>query len=217
MNNAFDEIVSEVSQLNQVFLRMATDSSSVARTYKGCHILLSRLVINPEIMIIGINPGGKSSGTKLTPYKENAYKYNFMLAKETRKLLRLSGVPVSSQWLDECVIKTNHHYFATKNLEDLHALYGNLIWSENNPHIKANDWTKRLIRLINPKLILCEGAEAFKGVHYSLTGQKYHNRLVGDVWEAEALGYRLIGYRRLYSYVVNKPLTARVIRKNMQF
>lgn len=214
MQKEYEKIAQEVAALNDKFIDLKSTKASVNRRYKGCHILLSPLNYQPDIMAIGINPGGNTNTIKLDPYRENAYNYGFRLAKETRKVLSLAGLPVDKHWLDNNMVKTNHHYFATRNVKSLHALYGNVKWSEVNPHNKANDWTKRLIQIVDPKIILCEGAEAYYGVYQALMNKECPVKVNTDVWSHELQGYTVIGYKRTFSRIINKTELAACIKKH---
>ena len=209
----YQKLVDEVEMLDNTFIELVKTNKSVARNYKGCQILMSRLFSQPKFLIIGINPGGKELKRKLTPSKENEYRYGFPLAKETRAALELAGIENDDvkEWLEANVIKTNHHYISTTNVNNLHTLYGNIKWSEVNPHHKANDWTNRLIEMISPEVILCEGYTAFKGVHEALTGDKFKGKEKQDVFKTEINGYPVICYKRYTSRIRDKQALANML------
>jgi len=100
-------------------------------------------------------------------------------------------------------VKLNIHYLVTSNQKDLFLLQGILIDKYKiNMYEKARDWTLKLIEMINPKCIICEGVYPAKRI-----AQYYEANIE---WEKEVCqfmvkdGIPVFGYKRLFSRIRNK-------------
>jgi hypothetical protein len=169
---------------------------------KGTQILYSNLHFKPKFMFIGINPGGgyaKYNNGKLVQefdvqnQLEYSYlKFKYPLALNTRKLFELAGC---SRYLKTSV-KTNCFFFATTNENQLYQMLSHV--KHLGVYKKSEEWTARLIQIVEPEIIICEGASAFERVVNMKNG-------VAD-WQ-DGVGYafvgnqHIIGYKRTYSHI----------------
>lgn len=222
LTSQYDTLKKEV----EVFLEsvhQALDRNPRAKPlYKGCVILYSSLLEAPPFLFIGINPGDEQKesekpkeelgqcddGFEYTSALE--YGYDYRLAKQTRDLFEMAGM---ADCLDKSV-KTNFYYFATSGVKNLWPLFSTLGEDMNKQfHENARRWTQRMIEMIKPKTIICEGIDPF-------------NRL-SDVYgvpktREDVCGYfelpdktPVIGYSRSYSNIKNKSFVADFLKKKL--
>ncbi len=168
---------------------------------KGVQILFSNLIHKPKIMLVGINPGDgyfKQHGKRVRKFDiqkklEYAYPYyKYSLARNTRKLFELAEC---SNYLEDTV-KTNCFFWATPNEDNLYTMLGKL--KDYNLYKMSKEWLNRLIEMVEPELILCEGKSAFdrvvKDKDCEVSINKYY-------CYARCNGYQIIGYRRMRSSI----------------
>ena len=188
--------------------------------YMGTQILFSQLIHKPKFMFIGINPGQgyfKENGVKVREFgaqKEFEYLDNtYKLATETKDIFSRAGC---TTYL-ETAVKTNWIFFATKNAKDLNSLLSNM---RNRHKITLepifDSWVKRIIELIQPKIIICEGKAAFDRVTWNILPE------ARTVW-GDGLGYiktydgiHILGYKRIFSNIKDKDLVANKIKEILQ-
>jgi hypothetical protein len=189
---------------------------TVKDKFRGFQILMSPLQKQPDFMFIGINPGAghyKSTGKtshRLAPEKTMEYVYeNYALARETKALFGLLGLTDAD--LSKAV-KTNFYFLATeneRNLNEIITLVNDLEFEK-----KSIDWNNRLIEMIQPKIIICEGKSAFTKVTQHKNLQAEWN---ADVAYTKWGNTHVIGYKRLFSQIKNKEklgeLVLDVLRK----
>ena len=180
--------------------------------YRGTMILYSELIYNPDFMFMGINPGSgffNKTGIKYRPEEldpddefeyvaAGKYGYDYALASQTRAAFE------PTRYKDSLLraVKTNLFYTATSNQKELFELLDILTHKFNLDYYKKSViWTKRIINLINPKVIICEGKWAAEKL-----GQYYG---VKPLWAHEiasfqiASGIKVVGYKRTYSNIRN--------------
>jgi hypothetical protein len=189
---------------------------TVKDKFRGFQILMSPLQEQPDFMFIGINPGAgyyKSTGKtshRLAPEKTMEYVYeNYALARETKAFFGLLGLTDAD--LSKAV-KTNFYFLATeneRNLNEIITLINDLEFEK-----KSIDWNNRLIEMIQPKIIICEGKSAFTKVTQHKNLQAEWN---ADVAYTKWGNTHVIGYKRLFSQIKNKEklgeLVLDVLRK----
>ncbi|HPQ35638.1 MAG TPA: hypothetical protein PK563_14190 [Tenuifilaceae bacterium] len=186
---------------------------SIEKYYRGVQILFSNLIHKPKIMLIGINPGegyykqhGKSvRKLDIQEKLEYAYPcYKYALAINTRKLFELAGC--SNHIAD--TVKTNCFFLATQNEVDLYKMLSKL--KKFKLYKKSNDWLNRLIDMVDPEIIICEGKSAFDRVVKNRGCDVIINK---HYCYAECNGYRVIGYRRLRSSIRDIEEVARKFKE----
>ena len=207
---SFEELKREVAETRDYVLNNLITGTKEEELYKGTAILYSGLIYNPTFLFIGINPGQgfyklkgiKYRETELNPLDDFEYTDeecpDYSLAEQTRTAFEKTKYKDS---LSKSV-KTNLFYTSTSGLKQMHELFD--ILDEKfgvNYYEKSLEWTKRLISLIEPKIIICEG----KLVVDILS--KYYE--VEPNWNQETAAFqidgeiRVLGYKRRYSHIRN--------------
>lgn len=127
----------------------------------GYDIFYSPVIMNPEVLIIGYNPGGDSSSFTVIPEKppaEHGYlNGEYDMAKKMRQLFASAGI---SQKLDKSV-KINLFFFRTRNAAEVRKL-------DDESKSFCLTQTKQVIDTILPKAILVEGFETFEQLAHLL-------------------------------------------------
>ena len=214
MENQYSEIKLEVEEFLTKFENDENQSIAFKKYFRGIQILFTPLIHKPKFMFIGINPGAgyynyegnKSKYVKrLSPMKNTEYiGQEYRLAKETRKLFKLSGI---SQIDLKNSVKTNYYFLATKNANDLTKLLINL--KDYNIEKKSEKWITKLTEIVEPEIIICEGKSIFEKFTKSKVSEN------DEVYYFEMGKIKVIGYKRKFSNIVNKEKVAKLLREKL--
>lgn len=202
LESEYNQLQREVAEFKRE-LEASEIFSSIKPIYRGFQILYSPLQFKPDFMFVGINPGAgyfNSTGelaNRLEPESTMEYVFeNYALANETKKLFQLLGL--SNTELSKAV-KSNFYFIATENEKGLNEIITLLDILDFEK--KSMDWNNRLIEMIQPKIIICEGKSAFTKV----TQQKnLQSKWESDVAYAKWRSTHIFGYKRLFSQIKNK-------------
>ena len=184
-------------------------------SYKGYFVFMSPIYETCEVMFIGINPGTGGDCKSESVEPQDYFDYlpnNYTLARETNKVFEQIG---KKHILEGNVIKTNMHYLVTNNptqiWENVNSLSDDLKTEFNE---NSKKWTKELVTTFNPKLIICEGVEAFDAFCkiYPPASVDISVKDCFDVID-ENLDFKLIGYSRRFSNIRNKEGLGEIIKK----
>lgn len=182
--------------------------------YKGIQVFLSRLIYKPKFMFIGINPGAgfyNYEGKKvkrLSPLERMEYiGQDYKLATETRELLRLAEIPNSE--LNNSV-KTNYYFLSTTNANDLFSLLSHL--KKHKVYNKSKNWINKLIDIIEPEFIICEGKTVFDKL---VKDRDCKVSEIDGVFYTEIDKIKVIGYKRIFSNILNKEKVAKVLKEKL--
>lgn len=215
MSNAislYNNLAEEVLENHSKILNEMCTNINIANLYKGTQILFSPLIEKPTILLMGINPGpgyfNQTDGERVAQFKplneleyivkksdsvRFDYVYNYVLAVDTRKAFQEANL---TYLLESQTVKSNVYYTATKDTTDLWKLVCALCGTNlNDPETVALDWTRRLVDIISPKVIICEGAIAYQELTKAITGRKMYFR-GKKVTKQLINGYTIIGYCR---------------------
>lgn len=224
IENAYEALKEEVRTFRNLVLSKLPDNEIAKSFYKGCDILYSSLHEGPFFLFIGINPGAGYYNTtgvitkdwELDPcdgfeYLNAINEYDYTLAKQTRELFDKAGF---YNYL-EVAVKTNFFYFHSSKASDLFELYSSLGEEINRQfHANAQKWTRDMINMIKPKVIICEGIDVLKRV------SELYDR---DPIREGSCGYfeldgciLVLGYSRRYSHILNLPQTAAFIKMKIE-
>ena len=196
--------------------------------YNGFYVWDSKLIFQPKIMFVGINPGdgnpNNDKNIKVKPEKQMSYlEYldgenpTYTLAKETVDVLQKSGlsIPQIKNLLNNESVKTNFHYVITKNQSDIKKCF-NLIRAKefNDFWMQSYKWTGDLIDIIKPKMIICEGKAVFDIIkdYEDYTEFEWKNDC-GFFKRSD--GIIVIGYSRVFSNIKNKIELVEIIKKHI--
>jgi len=208
-------------------LKSKIDNNDKAKAlYGGFYIWDSKLIENPEIMFIGINPGNGNPNNhgQIVTDQASQMSYleyldgenpSFKLAKETVVSFEMAGFSISEiiDLFNEKSIKTNFHYIITNDHKDIGRCM-NLLenYSSSEFWKKSYEWTGQLIGICNPKVIICEGRSVFDYI-------MDFDDVTENEWKDDCgylirpNGQVIIGYARTFSNIKNKPALAELIKR----
>jgi hypothetical protein len=182
--------------------------------FKGTQILFSNLIYKPKFLFIGINPGpgyfNHNNGEKVKryiPLEKLEYideNYDYTLAEESKDLFEKANCLN----LLSNAMKTNCCFFSTTNEPELTILLKKIMHNGRpNIYREVEAWTKRIIEMVEPEIIICEGKSAFNKVAEKIFDQN-------KTWD-DGYGYfksnnniHVLGYERSYSNIVDKGKVA---------
>jgi hypothetical protein len=213
--NRLIEWKNSVKEYNLTLCNSLNKSSNFKELYYGFEVIDGKLIENPDILFVGINPG-KGNGERgkdvfeteqisyLDVFDENYksdYPKSYHLAEKTIKLFRLMGWDdlKINEFLLKKVTKTNFYYLITENIKDLETVINDINYGRLY-HKKSADFLIQLMDIIKPKIVIFEGKKSFE----NLVKVCYEK----DVWNKNNFGYfydvdkaiHLIGYSRSRNY-----------------
>lgn len=201
----------EVESYNSGLKELLDKDSNYKDLFYGFEVIDGKLIENPEILFIGINPGrgngeyGKnifstSRISYLDIYDESYetdYENGYHLAEKTKRFFHKAG------WDDhkikkvfsERVVKTNFYHLATLNKTDLKKVLQDVDRS-NEYFKKSAEFSIQLINILKPKVIILEGKTVFDFIVKECYEEK--------VWNDKDFGYffdksnqsHILGYNR---------------------
>lgn len=130
-------------------------------------MLYSHVMERPKIFLMGINPGSGYCKWHERPVQRlaprNTLEYvekgmDYVLAKETRDVFIKADL---FKYLEKQTVKSNIFYFSTNNTADLWKLMSIINNNIDDHYTLAHNWTRRLLAMTKPEIILCEGKKAF--------------------------------------------------------
>jgi hypothetical protein len=201
----------EVKNYNSNFNQLLESNSNFKDLYYGFEVIDGKIIDNPSILFIGINPG-KGNGkygkdiletnqvSYLDIFDENYkddYPNRYHLAEKTIKFFRLIGWSDSKikEIFAKGVVKTNFYHLATENITDLKKVLNDIDQSDDY-FKKSAEFSIQLINILQPKVIILEG----KSVFNNIVKECYCK----NVWNDKGFGYHfdeennshILGYSR---------------------
>ncbi|MCC8360659.1 uracil-DNA glycosylase family protein [Salinimicrobium sediminilitoris] len=201
----------EVEKYNAALSRILDEKSNQKDLYYGFEVIDGKLIKNPEILFIGINPGrgngqrdrnvfAKDRISYLDKYDDayqEDYPNRYHLAEKTIKFFELAG------WKDAKImkvfsrkaVKTNFYHLATDNIQDLERVLQNVNLNKEYFN-KSAEFSIQLINILKPKVIILEGKTVFDFIVEECYEKK--------VWNDKGFGYffdqpnhsHILGYNR---------------------
>lgn len=204
----YAEIKKDISQVRNKIIIIIEPGSIEDSLCKGFSVWFSGLRYNPKYLLIGGNPRASyfnKTGVKnwdIDLKHSNVFEhgqYGGVLADETIAVFKKASLYNDL----ENSVRINIHCLITSNQRDLLLLHVILLDKYNiNMYEKAKEWTIRLIDMINPQNILCEGAYPAERI------AEYYDENIK--WKNYICEYKIkdkikvLGYKRLFSKILNK-------------
>ena len=199
----------------RTFIKQYEPLLSQTDIYFGTQILYSPAVYKPKFMFIGINPGAGYFNSEKKNVEEfgeqDEFEYtddneSYRLKNETNELFKLAGCHGEL----EDSVKTNCYFLATRKQKDLDILATMFYEHKINLHEMSAIWVRKIIEIIEPKIIICEGKSAYGRV----TCNVLNCPSSPSDWE-NGVGYvhakqniHVIGYERSWSNIKYKEKVA---------
>lgn len=227
IQNEYKIIQSQIEAFaKEVDLAVSKDTE-IQGYHQGWRVFFSPVVHKPKVLLIGINPGAGQAGVKDFEFWDGSEqfeytnpKYNFALARETTDAFNQAGL---ADVLKNSTVKTNYFFLSTTSEKDLYKIT-DYLGRGSDEHgeklgesifTKAGTWTKKLIELIQPEVIVCEGKEAYQNVTDLFPDYgDYAEWQDGVAYTAvPANNLVIIGYSRLFSNIKDKAALAALLKK----
>jgi len=220
LKHSYNTLKEEVAAFRKQIVERLPQNEDASNLYKGCTIMYSHLIENPPFLFIGINPGGGTNDDpKLDPcmgfeYLNALDDVDYALARETRGLFTQAFSETEMLKLLNSSVKTNVYYFITTKANDLWNLFSSFGNDANRDfHCRAFKWTEQMIKMVKPKVIVCEGIIALNKI------SEIYNK---PVTREGTCGYfelddrtLVFGYSRTPGIIKDKPIVAKLLRKKV--
>ncbi len=171
--------------------------------------------------MIGINPNSKSSTDKSIDISEDeklTYLHKFESDIISPQIIEVFKSADLENILTNSTIKTNFYYIATQNEADIYKCLDSVSGEfASEFYNQSAIWTKKLVEILKPKFILCEG----KGVFDKVIDMYKSKNMVK--WKDECGLCKIsdkelvvIGYSRLYSNIKNKIGLSNLLKEQIK-
>lgn len=218
-NFYYQQLLPEINFIQRQVVTKLEEYPELKKCYNGWKVWFSPIIDNPKILFIGINPNNvEEDEADVEPDGQLQYIYDecttWGLKNDTLDVFYDERISCKID-LDDCV-KTNYYYLATTNYPgDFYKLVNCLGRQHDKQGLgdifleKSKVWTRRMIQIMKPKIIICEGVSAFDLVtEYAL--ERRVSREDSDVFTYfdERQQAYVIGYRRSHPQagIKNKEL-----------
>lgn len=215
MKKEFENIEIEARGFIDRVIKVVNADNRLKELYRGAQVYFSPIREKPEIMFLGINPGaGYYNNNNNTPV------YKFDPPKEIEYLAEYYSLADEWKYVfgEKCLkyndglkyaLKTNCFYIATKTGRNLDKFIRISREHLNNEIVeKSRDWTKRMIKAVSPKILICEGFSSFNWLKRfygdELSIREKESEEAGACCKCARLaGIVVLGFARVYSRFKN--------------
>ena len=207
----YSKTCEEIKYYHKQILEEANHNSKIKELYKGCQVLFSPLHPKPKFLLIGFNPGGgfyNWHGEIVEQFEPmpalEYYLNNHTLGEQTKTLFKMAGKDYE---LEHSTVKINVYPWATNNVADFNEFMKLLPKSLSSELFHfSRVWTKSLIEIVDPKIIICEGFKAFEEVQILFTGKIDKVDMESFKSFNTPRGLKTIGYKRNQGSIINKKM-----------
>lgn len=166
----YNKIKNDVQEFIDKFNSVTKDDVIVEEFLQGWRILYSNIIEDCKVLLVGINPGsGEDIGTRnyeLDPLESLEYldnrRNNYSLANLVKTIFLKAEL---FDVLENSAMKINTKFYATYGVNEIKGFEKHLaehfkeIYSELME--KNEKWITKLVNIVNPKIVIAEGWEAF--------------------------------------------------------
>lgn len=224
-NNIQEWETSVVDYLEELNKKLQV-SDEAKNLYFGFEVIDGKLIDNPKILFIGINPGSgnkekhytiKFSTERISYLDSFDEEYSYPLAKETSKLFKLAGLSEAEiiDLFENSVVKTNLYHIATKSEKEIKKCLNFSEESFGKYYNKSTFYCIGLIKLLAPKIVIFEGKLAYQEIIegcFEIKGSWDKDEEAGYYFD-EKLNIHFIGYSRTYSNINSIDNVAERLKK----
>jgi hypothetical protein len=203
---AYSKMKVEIENLYTRALSGINSEPFIKTLFKGWKVFYSPLIFRPKVLFIGINPGNGEEGVYDCEHSDKGeleyLHYDYTLAEESIKAFKMAE---RFEALYHST-KTNYYYLATKKAKDIFEITDFLGRASQNDLgemilVNARKWTKQMIEIMEPQLIICEGSDAYKNVtdlfQEGIKMKDDVEHIYIDEIQANIIGYKRISYSRI--------------------
>ena len=215
LKEKFEELANEVKEFVTVNAALLEETG----VYRGTQILFSPLKYKPKFLLMGINP----DSSYFNKYGKNVEKFfdtekdfedfeeHHRIGELTKKLLEMAGC---KEILEESSVRTNCIFLATENIQGLNLLQSKRLYQMRFARFYTifNDWQRRLIEMIEPDIIICEGKQAFERITTAVLNCNTENGN-GYLYATTNSKIHILGYATTHSNIKSKENVAAKIKE----
>lgn len=208
MKKLLDEWNSNLVGKYEYYNDLISQAPSNGKVFQGFKVWYSNNINNPEILLLGINPGINEGGenrpinidfsSELEYLADNP---NYTLANQIKKAFANADF---SDVLRTSTMKTNFYHLITPKMSDLDKLSKIKDGLRKEYERDSEIIIKSLIETLNPKYIICEGVSVFWKLVSIYNG---HEELewIDDNGYCKIASSKLVilGFARRRSYIKN--------------
>lgn len=227
MKNTITNWENQVRNYLELTNRQLQSNEECKKLYYGFEVIDGQIIMNPDFLFIGINPGFgnqekhfevklKSERVSYLDYFDDYYRYD--LARETITIFKnvgLNETEIINLLTNKCV-KTNLFHIITHKDSDIKKCLNNCkqtnygeFWS------KSVYFCIELLKIIKPKIVIFEGKQAYNAIIEECYDIKntWKKDLDYGYYYSESENIHFIGYKRLFSNIINKENIAKKIKE----
>tara|TARA_B100000378_G_scaffold278352_1_gene281233 strand:+ start:3115 stop:3786 length:672 start_codon:yes stop_codon:yes gene_type:complete len=209
LENNYELIANEIKSIHENIIDLSKDNKKITDNYMGCQVLFSKLIYKPKYLLIGYNPGSgyyKYHKNIVESFKQMSdleyYLNKHKLGEQTKTLFLSAGKECE---LKKSTVKINFYPWATDDIISFEKLM-KAIPSELKRKIYENAriWNRKLIEIINPEIIICEGFKAFYEVEVLFQKKYNFSKEENSIFFKNENGLKIFGYKRNQGSILNK-------------
>ncbi|MDQ2720669.1 MAG: hypothetical protein M3Z26_13050 [Bacteroidota bacterium] len=214
----------EIKSFHDEMMEKLNTNEEMKKVYWGWKVWFSQIIDEPEILFIGINPRDEGGELTLDPDGELQYindeNIKWPLNRDTRQVFKEVLEKENLVDLANC-IKTNYYYLATESPKDIETI-ADFLGRKNDKSAlgdrffeNSKKWTRQILEIIKPKLIVCEGKSAFDLlIQHPLESKKIIREEDVYYYYNEILKTNILYYKRLKGGgILNKDLLIEKLRE----
>jgi len=227
----YNELKTEVEEFITEFKKNINDDKRIIELLKGWIISYSNIIEDCKILLMGINPG---DGKKMEPFyffdnNESMPILEYLNEDENKYGLAMCVNQIFAdankiELLQKHTMKSNTHFYATINQNDLFELQNRLSQINHDLYLKLKsktvEWCRIYIEEIaQPKLIIAEGISAFDFLYNDVYSDVKYEDLsprnnILPAWKNLENNRIYIGFRRdAWGYIPNFEAVSNEISK----
>lgn len=206
------ELQEEARQIDAKLAALYETDGEIKALYRGASLWYSPVVEKPQVMFLGINPGAgyfNNNGApchffeplKVMEYVDDAQdyqlKWEWQYVFGPKGLNRLDVLSKS--------VKTNFCYLATEDEAALKKLFTQIRGKlDIAPYEVFGNWTKQVVSLVHPKILVCEGATALEWLkEWSFKGEYVQDEKTDTFAKGHIGDITVLQFSRSYSTFKN--------------
>lgn len=229
MNSEIEVMQNEVDSIATQIEEICKTDKEINDLYMGTQVYFSPLKSQMDLMFIGINPGAGSfkhnedgiKPRKTVPLEKSEYETEEYSLQ--REWVSVFGKDFGINNLDLLYksFKTNCCFLATEDSQKLKKLKSKLKYTYKMDFaFNEKRWIKTLIDFVEPKIIICEGFEAFNYFTTFFSDEELKiskeeelpTRKVADLQS----GCIVLGFKRIYSTLESKDIVVETLEEMMK-
>ena len=216
-------LIEEAKSIDSKLTSLYEKDEEIRNLFRGTSLWYSPIIENPEVMFLGINPGAgfyNNNNQTLCHFFEPLKIMEYVDESQSYKLKWEWQYVFGEKGLNRLdvlakSVKTNFCYIATEDEAALKKLFTQIRAKLNiAPYEVFGNWTRQVIKFINPKLLICEGKDALEFVKNWSFKNEYFAEVSEDGVQKGSIGnIQVLQVLRTHSTLKNADVIIREIGK----